>query len=219
MSVSPDVEGLIQFELKRVKTRRKVFNEAPHALRLVKWRQLLVKIGWMGQDPKRYDGLGFGNLSIRIGAKLLPPEHRSFLISGSQTGHLKHFSSMDCAVVTDFSLKTHALSYFGERKPSSEALSHAAIYAAQPSVNVCIHAHCPTIWQRRETVSDLCIASQSKYGTADMSRSIYTSLQMKNIDKPALLSMSGHRDGVMAFGKDFETTFNRLTKAYLNAVA
>ena len=214
---SPHSEGVIQFRLKKLDNYRRAFNEEVRAEALIQWRRVLIKIGWLGQDPDRYDGLGFGNLSIRVGAKTAPVEGRRFLISGSQTGHLESFSITDCAIVTSFSIKNHSLTYSGARKPSSEALSHAAVYAAKPCVNACIHAHCPTIWRRRNAVSDLCISAESKYGSADMSQAIYSALKLDKSTGPTLLSMSGHQDGVLAFGPDFQTAFGRLLKAYLIA--
>lgn len=214
---SPDSEGVIQFRLKKLDAYRKVFNEEACGDVLIKWRHLLIKLGWIGQDPDRYGGLGFGNISIRIGSKTTDPDRRRFLITGSQTGGLLHFSRGDCAIVTGFALKDHSLTYFGERKPSSEALSHAAVYAARPCVYACIHAHCPTIWRHRSAVADVCIAAHSKYGSADMSRGIYDALKSDKSSGPTLLAMSGHQDGVMAFGRDFKKAFSRLVEAYLTA--
>ena len=214
---SPDSEGVIQFRLKKLDTYRKGFNEEACGDGLIKWRRLLIKLGWIGQDPERYGGLGFGNISTRVGSKTVDPDRRRFLISGSQTGGLLHFSRGDCAIVTRFSLKDHSLTYFGDCRPSSEALSHAAVYAARPCAFACIHVHCPTIWRHRHVVADLCIPVHSKYGSADMSQGIYDALKLDKSNGPTLLAMSGHQDGVIAFGRDFKMAFGRLVEAYLTA--
>ncbi len=47
----------------------------------------------IGQDPARYDGYDFGNVSQRIGDIDAPHGKRSFIISGTQTGHLQELDS------------------------------------------------------------------------------------------------------------------------------
>ncbi|MEZ4461672.1 MAG: hypothetical protein R3E66_18500 [bacterium] len=48
--------------------------------RLLCWRAQMVDLGVLGQDPRRYDGVGFGNVSFRFGD--------GFVVSGSQTSGL-----------------------------------------------------------------------------------------------------------------------------------
>ena len=49
------------------------------------WRSIFKDTGLLGEDPGRYGGYGFGNLSVRT--------DRGFLITGSQTGNLSTTSS------------------------------------------------------------------------------------------------------------------------------
>ena len=52
------------------------------------WRALLYQHKLIGQDPMRYGGYGYGNLSVRLAPYDAPPALRAFIISGSQTGEL-----------------------------------------------------------------------------------------------------------------------------------
>lgn len=75
-------EGVIKFQLD---FRQGPPPEAPDLVELDAWRDVLLRHGLIGQDPGRYDGLGFGNLSRRVPGRT----DNAFIISGTQTGHLK----------------------------------------------------------------------------------------------------------------------------------
>ena len=71
-------EGVIKFNLD--------FRAGPapaqhEVAELNRWRQRLYALGLVGQDPARYEGLGFGNVSVRCPG--------GFLVSGTQTGGLE----------------------------------------------------------------------------------------------------------------------------------
>jgi len=75
-------EGVIKFHLD--------FREGPAPaerllLELNAWRARFLELGLIGQDPERYEGYGFGNLSRRLPGQ----GENAFLISGTQTGHLE----------------------------------------------------------------------------------------------------------------------------------
>ena len=73
------------------------------------------------------NGVGFGNLSVRDGAT------RSFYITGSATGGLPELTPADCVRVVEYDFAKNWLSYEGAAIPSSESLTHAAIYESDPS--------------------------------------------------------------------------------------
>ncbi|NJL58389.1 MAG: hypothetical protein HC887_00805 [Desulfobacteraceae bacterium] len=61
------------------------------------WRRLMYLTGLIGQNPNRYSGFGYGNISRRYVSAEQPRKHHAFVISGSQTGHLcdsemKHYT-------------------------------------------------------------------------------------------------------------------------------
>ena len=72
-----ETEGVIKFTIDHQPSALTVAT--PHTLN--SWRAIFKKLGLIGQVKDRYQGLGFGNLSMRI-------EH-GFLISGTQTGHIE----------------------------------------------------------------------------------------------------------------------------------
>ncbi|MGF1494827.1 MAG: class II aldolase/adducin family protein [Microcoleaceae cyanobacterium] len=92
---------------------------------LITWRDALYRLGLIGVTP---DGIGFGNISQRIG------QSEQFVITGTQTGHLPQLQPQHYTVVTQFDLEQNTLICRGPIKASSESLTHAAIYTHQPTV-------------------------------------------------------------------------------------
>jgi L-ribulose-5-phosphate 4-epimerase len=85
-------------------------------LDLVKWRSKLHKEGLVGQDPARYEGLGYGNLSKKI-------REGTYLITGSQTGHLENLSPHEFAKITGFDPAENKVWSSGMCRPSSETMT------------------------------------------------------------------------------------------------
>ena len=79
-------EGVIKFQAEHrgasLSPRR--FADALGALQ--GWRQVFFDLRLIGQDPTRYDGAGYGNRSVRVGAPSSPRGARHMLITGTQTG-------------------------------------------------------------------------------------------------------------------------------------
>jgi hypothetical protein len=63
---------------------------------LVAWRAIFAHLGAIGQAAARYGGVGFGNVSGRLGPFPGAPGARPFLITGTQTG------GRDCLALSDF---------------------------------------------------------------------------------------------------------------------
>ena len=81
MTMQEGQEGVVQFKLTFLPA-----DPLPASMlgNLNAWRQILYRLGLIGQDPHRYGGLGFGNVSIRLESG----NANSFIISGTQTGGL-----------------------------------------------------------------------------------------------------------------------------------
>ena len=82
-------EGVIKFEARHTKKELSHRQFGEKAATLVAWRAILLQTGLVGQDPNRYGGAGYGNVSARVGAPSSPRGERSFLVSGwirSQAG-------------------------------------------------------------------------------------------------------------------------------------
>ena len=112
---------------------------------LDKWHRIFKKAGILGQDSDRYGGLGFGNLSQRING-------RSFLITGTQTGHLERLAPEHYALVTAVDLNHNRVESQGPVKPSSESLTHAAVYSLDEQIEFVFHVHSPSIWRARDSL-------------------------------------------------------------------
>jgi ribulose-5-phosphate 4-epimerase/fuculose-1-phosphate aldolase len=181
-----DDEGIIKFELK--------FNHAPpqelkSVAELNAWRQILHRLGLTGLDSSRYQGLAYGNVSRREGPN-------RFIVSGTQTGAKNCLTPDDYCLVLDFDLAKNHVHAEGPIKPSSEALTHGAIYAANSHIECVLHAHSPVIWRYATQLgiyqTDASIAS----GTPEMGQAVGQAVRNLN---SGIISMGGHEDGLIAF--------------------
>ena len=137
-----------------------------HALAdLNAWRTVLLRLGLIGQDAARYQGYGFGNMSLRIDA-------RRFIITGTQTGHLPTLRWRDYALVVAADITQHHIRSQGLVKPSSEALTHASVYALDPAISCAIHVHSPDIWRASRDLALPCISPDIAYGSAEMAAAV-----------------------------------------------
>ncbi len=163
------------------------------------WRGLLRTLGLIGQDPARYGGIGFGNLSRRLegscGARA-----PAFLISGTRTGHLARLEPKHYVWVRECDTKHNRILAEGPIHPSSEALTHGAIYAAAPELIYVFHAHCPTIWRHARALGVALSATDVPYGTPAMATEVRRLLAAAEVRRSGALAMGGHEDGVISFG-------------------
>jgi len=171
------------------------------------WRSIFKDTGLLGEDPDRYGGYGFGNLSVRT--------ERGFLITGSQTGNLTTTSSSHYAEVVGWSLEDNAVSAIGPIRPSSEALTHAAIYDAFESIRYVFHVHSPDIWRQLQWLSLPSTAADIAYGTIDMALALK---QLAGASGPeGIMAMLGHEDGVMSWGASAEKAGSHMVCALARA--
>jgi L-ribulose-5-phosphate 4-epimerase len=100
-------------------------------------RRRLLQLCLIGVDS---NGIGFGNLSIRDGAT------DNFYITGSATGGIPELTPADYAKVVAYDLEGNWLRFEGSRIPSSESLTHAAIYESDSKAGAVIHCHDSKLW-------------------------------------------------------------------------
>ena len=165
-------------------------------------RDQLKGLALVGQDPSRYGGLGYGNISVRCSAQDNAP---AFYITASQTGHLDELDNSDICLVTDFDIHRNMLAAQGDRRPSSESLSHGALYRANTKISAVIHVHSPNIWHAPHIGDAIYIAKAIPYGTPAMAQALSNAAQndLKS-SKPLTIVMQGHEDGVICAGQDLE---------------
>lgn len=197
-------EGYIKYQLHWEDT---VLPEFPGTEQLLEFRDRLKQLGWIGQYP---DGTGFGNISIRTG------NADSFLISGTQTGGINHLSANGLSWVYQYDLAGNTLFCRGGAKASSEALTHAAMYAADENIRAVIHVHHPYCWKKllyTITTIDDGIA----YGTPEMALEVQQCIQKnKQLQAEKIFVTAGHEDGIFTFGHSLEESFQILS-AHLNS--
>ncbi len=179
-------EGVIKFDL--------AFNRAPSqepeaVAELNAWRQILYRLGLTGCDPSRYQGLAYGNISKRSGAN-------SFIVSGTQTGAKSCLSPDDYCLVLDFDLEKNRVRAEGPVAPSSEALTHGAVYSANPFINCVLHIHSPIIWRNTAQLGISQTDASIAYGTPEMGLAVGHAASNRN---HGIISMGGHEDGLIAF--------------------
>lgn len=160
------------------------------------WRTHLFQLKLIGQQKKRYLGYGYGNISQRI-------KGETFIISGTQTGGLETLSINDYCLVIAADLNNNQLSSTGGCQPSSEALSHASVYAQDKDIQCVIHVHSPDIWGATQALNLAHTGQDIAYGTPEMAQAIHQLLDDMPCTQSALFTMLGHEDGVISFGKNF----------------
>src|SRR5436189_5440410 len=145
-------------------------------------RRKLLELRLIGLDS---NGIGFGNLSVREGAS------RNFYITGSATGGLLKLSLTDCVRVVDYDFKKNWLRYEGAATPSSESLTHAAIYESELSTTAVIHCHDSVLWR---TLLDRAPTTSKRvpYGTCEMARN-HTLIYGNRCAKPQDFRYGGTR--------------------------
>lgn len=185
-------EGVIKFDL----TFRS--GPPPAAVMLVEleaWRRIFRRLGLLGQDPARYDGLGFGNLSRRA---MADAAEDAFIISGTQTGGLERLGPADYVAVTACDPLHNRVEAIGSIHPSSEALSHGVLYQIDPRIGWVMHLHSPEIFVAHTRLHLPVTDPDAPYGSPAMAAEIRR--LCPSAGWPGLLVMGGHEDGILAFG-------------------
>ncbi len=188
-----EAEGVIKYQLDFTR------GEAPPADAIVElepWREKLMARGVIGQDPARYGGYGFGNLSRRW-----PEASNRFVITGSQTGELARLGPEHYALVSDFSVPDNRVTATGQTPPSSESLTHGWIYQLCPGAQFVFHVHSPEIWRNAEKRGLPITGPFAAYGTPEMAEEVYKILLKNPCRSWGILAMGGHEDGIVSFGE------------------
>ena len=161
------------------------------------YRRKLLQLRLIGVDA---NGIGFGNLSIRDGAT------KNFYITGSATGGKPELTLADCARVVTYDFKQNWLRYEGTAIPSSESLTHAALYESDTNARSVIHCHDPKLWAA--LLNQAPTSSKAvDYGTPEMAYEVMRLFKVTDVQSRKILVMAGHEGGIIAFGKDLEEAF------------
>jgi L-ribulose-5-phosphate 4-epimerase len=160
-------------------------------------RRKLLQLRLIGVDS---NGTSFGNLSVRDGAT------RNFYITGSATGGVPELTLADWTKVAAYDFERNWVRYEGSTVPSSESLTHAAIYKSNAMAGAVIHCHNLTLWTailNQAPTSSKAVG----YGTPEMAYEIMRLFKVSNAESRKILVMAGHEGGVVTFGRDLEEAF------------
>jgi hypothetical protein len=209
-------EGVIQFRADHA--REALAPElAGTAARLAAWRRILRALGVLGQDPARYGGWGFGNVSARVAPFPTPPGRRRFLVSATQTSGVAEPTLADFALVERYDLQANRVESRGSALPSSEALTHGAVYDLTSEVRAVFHVHAPELWRRAAELDLPTTGPGLREGTAALADEIRRLRPTWVLAASGIVAMGGHQDGVISFGKSEEEAGGRLVAALARA--
>lgn len=205
-----DQEGVIQFQLEHTSGPSLPLDQL---CELMAWRKILRQLELLGEDPLRYGGFGFGNISRR-----LPPIANDsacpFVITGTQTGSCSEIGPEHFTTVVECFPEQNRVASVGPIRPSSEAMTHAALYAADPELRVVMHVHSPHIWRSASQLRLPTTRVTAACGTAAMTSAVREMMPQAL----GLLVMGGHEDGVLTFGQTADqagvTLLSALARAY-----
>ena len=167
------------------------------------WRNRLHEQGLIGYYPEHR--VGFGNVSIREG------DAGAFIISGTQTGHIATTDERHYSRVTRCDIEANCVYCEGPVQASSEALTHAAIYALDPAIRAIVHVHDAELWNalidRVPTTS-----RDISYGTPEMAFEFRRLFAQSVFAEQGVAVMGGHEDGIVAFGADIGEAARRILR-------
>lgn len=190
-------EGVIQFDLQWRETPP-LPDEQWQEINV--WRQMLFNLGLIGQDPARYGGLGFGNISQRIPPYTAPPQHRPFVITATQTGGLADLDGRHYTRVSACFPAGNRVIAEGPRPPSSECMTHGQLYGLDDALRVVIHVHAPALWRKAAILGIPVTDPSIGYGTPAMAAAVERLYRDGGLSSRRLFVMGGHVDGVVSFG-------------------
>ena len=108
-------------------------------------------------------------------------------------------------------LDRNSLRSKGESPPSSEALTHAALYQVRSSIRGVVHVHSHAIWtawkDRLPTTKD-----DVAYGTTEMAYEMIRLHKRNALADLGVIVMGGHQDGVIAFGRSLADAAGEILK-------
>jgi L-ribulose-5-phosphate 4-epimerase len=188
------VSEYIKFSRERVAAETTSFGGLAE---LNAYRRKLLDFHLIGVDP---NGIGVGNLSVRDGAT------DDFYITGSATGGIHELTLADCAKVVACDFERNCVRYGGSALPSSESLTHAAIYKSDATAGAIIHCHDSRLWvgvlNEAPTTS-----KAAAYGTSEMANEITQLFTRTDVQSRKVVVMAGHEAGILTFGNDLEEAF------------
>lgn len=151
-------------------------------------------------------GVGFGNISVNDG--------NDFIISGTKTGELDVLTNRNYTRITGYDLSKNHVECRGAVAPSSEAMTHAAVYDSDSSIKAVIHIHNKELWDYLLKQNVPNTSKDAACGTTEMRNEVKRLFKETDASQIKIIVMEGHEEGVLAFGKDLEEAYSVLIKYY-----
>ena len=197
-------EGVIKFTAEHTEEPLSARRFGGLCCSLVAWREIMIKTQLVGQDPDLYGGAGYGNISARVGPPSSGQGRRAMLVTGTQTGGLARIGLDHFCLVERYDYQKNWVRSRGLIQPSSESMTHGAIYDLSPHIRFVFHGHGAIIWRQahalRIPTSDPSVA----YGTPAMAREVHRLYRASALAEKGILAMGGHEDGIIVFGRTAE---------------
>lgn len=204
------MEGVIQFQAHHKTGHLSLRRYADATDEVLAWREILRAMQIVGQHPDRYDGAGFGNLSVRVGPFPGQKGARPFLITGTQTGGERCLSLADFALVHRYDVHRNEVRSEGERLPSSESMTHGALYDLTPAIRCVMHVHAPVLFEQAKSLGLPTTDAAVGYGTPAMAQAMGRLWRTTPLEQVGVLVMGGHEDGVVGFGRTVAEAGHRI---------
>ena len=188
------MEGVVKFNV--MDPVRPVISDEQYAN-----NKLLREILYYGPDRAYENGVGLGNISMRIRGG------NQFIITVG-TGEIPELEPALCKSQL-FNIDDNAVQCTGPLKASSESLTHAAIYLADPDVNAVVHVHSIDLWN--EIIYKVPTTNPSMdYGTTGLAKDIFRLFSDSDVFEKRIIVMAGDRAGILTFGQDMDEAVNVL---------
>ncbi len=188
-------EGVVKFHL----------DHAPAALPshpaledLMRLRDDLHRRGLVGENAQ---GVGYGNVSVRC-------HGNAFIISGTGTGHCARLGKNGYSLVLECDMAANRVRSRGPAAASSESMTHYAVYAACPKVGCVLHIHSRALFDALLRRKVPATPADAAYGTPAMAEAVSILAAGR---EAGLIVMTGHDEGVLAFGPDCPSALAVLT--------
>jgi L-ribulose-5-phosphate 4-epimerase len=212
-ATDPGTEGTIQFRFELAPgTAPDEPNEGQFA-QFVSWRRILKRLKLVGRDARRYDGYGYGNLSMRD-----PEQPGRFFVSASQTSGAASITPRDIVRIDRWDADRFEVAATGHAPPSSESITHGMLYAADPAICWIMHAHSHEIWRMAEALDLPTTAADVPYGSPAMAAAV-AELMQRHPERPLVFATLGHTDGVFACGADATSVGSAMINALAHALS
>ena len=193
-------EGVIKFHFELNKTAP---LDSEYWKELEKWRLKLFDKKLIGEYPT--EKVGYGNLSQRI----LNTE--TFTITGTQTGRERILDGSYYTNITECNLLLSKVVASGPIAPSSETLTHFAIYRVSSDIKTIFHIHDQTIWEYMIKNNYDFTSENVSYGTEMMATEAQNCIGSK-LD--GIFVMKGHQDGVIAYAENCQKAGELILEIY-----